>query len=388
MREFYFPDYDGGSTINLMSSIAKAFGGNTGHKELKILKSDELKSGNVVLFLIDGFGYEFLKKFGKDTIFERNLRGKMTTVFPSSTSAAITAINTGLTPQEHGMTGWHMHLKELGTQIIPLPFIYRLNRSSLSEAYDIKKLFRLRPFYNLIRKGKAYNVMPEAIAGSDFTLAISGKSKRLSYGSLDDCLRKVKKIAKLNGKRKFIFVYYPIHDDMSHDLGVHSKQVKKHFNNLAKKFEAFSDSLKKFNTKIIVAADHGEVDIKDPIYLDDHPKLRDMLVMPLCGEIRFAYAYVKSGKSKDFEKYVRTKFKKYCKLYKSEELIKKGVFGKFKIHDRFRDRIGDYVLIARRNYGIIDKLANNKDRKRHNVSDHGGLTKEELFVPLIFIDSE
>ena len=42
---------------------------------------------------------------------------------PPTTSAAITTFATGLAPQQHAVTGWFMHLKELGAVSTILPVV-------------------------------------------------------------------------------------------------------------------------------------------------------------------------------------------------------------------------------------------------------------------------
>ena len=48
------------------------------------------------------------------------------------------------------------------------------------------------------------------------------------------------------------------------------------------------------------------------------------------------------------------------------------------------DRVGDYVLIMKENYIIKDSLAGRKVER--NKGNHGGLSSQEMFVPLIVID--
>ena len=43
--------------------------------------------------------------------------------------------------------------------------------------------------------------------------------------------------------------------------------------------------------------------------------------------------------------------------------------------------IGDYVLIMKENYVLKDDLLNHKSH--NHLGSHGGISKEELFVPLI-----
>ncbi|MFW6040508.1 MAG: alkaline phosphatase family protein [Thermoplasmatota archaeon] len=100
------PDYNGGSIVNLMSSILKSLDFDPKYPPLNHLPSTSIcDTKNIVLILIDGLGYNYLNEKGKETIFLDNLEGKMTSVFPSSTASAIPSILTGLSPQQHGITG-------------------------------------------------------------------------------------------------------------------------------------------------------------------------------------------------------------------------------------------------------------------------------------------
>ena len=382
------PNYNEGSLVNLIASIEKALGRGSKYKPLNKLTPAELKdSKNVVLMLIDGLGYNFLMKNGKGTVFNENIKGKMTSVFPSSTSTAIPTLMTGLSPQEHGMTGWFMHLKEFGTQIIPLTYVPRIKGSSnLGKLTPIKEIFNIKPLSNRL-KVKPYLVQKNKILNSDFTVASAGKAKRTGYNKMGGYFRAIKKVINSNNQRKFIFAYYPEHDFLCHKNGSTSKKVLKHFKELIKKLALFLKSIDGTNTTVIITADHGITDVHKSkrINVRDHPKLKETLSMPLCGEHRFAYTYVKPSKQKEFEKYVKSKLKHCCDLYKSEELLKKGYFGLFNVHKEFKNRIGDYVLIMKDNYGIYDKLIYQK-KDHYHIGDHGGMSDEELYVPLIVIN--
>lgn len=383
----YKPEYQRRSILNLISSIGITLGYRSKYKPLRLLDSSDLKDAkNIVLIIIDGLGYEFLMKNGKGTIFNENIKGKMTTTFPSSTSAAIPSLMTGLSSQEHGMTGWYMYLKELGSSVIPLPFTPRLNNElKLGKLIDISKIFNIKPFVNNIN-AKPYLVQGNEILNSYFTIVAAGKSKRIGYNTMEGFFRAIKKIIFSNSRRKYIYAYYPEHDSLCHKYGSTNKKILNHFKKLNKKLVSFLKSIEGTNTILIITSDHGIIDVpaSKRIKLDDHPKLRETLILPLCGEHRFAYCYVKPSKEKEFVKYVKTKLKHCCNLYKSEDLLRRGYFGLFEIHERFRERIGDYVLIMKDNWGIYDKLVYQKKYSYH-IGDHGGLSKEELYVPLIFI---
>src|SRR5690606_2963232 len=99
----------------------------TGYAPCNDLPSAELSDHrNVVLIVLDGLGYEFLMRQDHGRFFRQHLRGRLTTVFPSTTASAVTSFLTGLAPQQHGLTGWHMYFKELGAVLSVLPGVPRL----------------------------------------------------------------------------------------------------------------------------------------------------------------------------------------------------------------------------------------------------------------------
>ena len=381
----YLPNYKDGSILNLTASIEKALGGKPKYKPLKILPPETLKdSTNIILLVIDGLGYEFLKKYGKNTTLKENIKGKITSIFPSSTSAAMTAIYTGQSANEHGISGWFTFLKEINQTIIPLPFIERVNRTLLKKSLKHQDFFKLNPLPNRI-KAKSYIINPKNIANSRFTKAVAGKAKRLSYKNSKDLFKIIKKAIKSSKKRKYILSYYSEYDTLCHKIGSKSKRTQKNLKNLDKNLKIFIKSIKNTNTTIIIIADHGSTDTPKSkvIYVQNHPKLEETLEILLCGEQRFAYCYIKPGKEKQFVNYIKTKLKNSCNLHKSQDLLKKKYFGLFKTHPKIKNRIGNYTLIMKDKYSIYDPP--DPKNKSHHISDHGGLSKDEMFVPLIVI---
>ena len=381
------PNYTGKGIINLISTIGQAVGYKSKYKTLDILSPSELKNyKNIVFMLVDGLGYEFLKKNGKGSFLNENLKGKIISTFPSSTSSVIPALHTITSPQEHGMTGWNMFIKELESVIISLPYMDRKENSSLSEVIDIKKVFNIKPFYDKIRR-KSYIVTKNVIINSDFSLATKGKSKTVGYDNLNGFFSSIRKTIKSGKERKYILAYWPDHDSLCHEHGSESKKVLKNFRNFDSSLKSFLKTIKGTDTVLVIASDHGIKDIpkSKKIDLKSHPKLRECLSIPLCGETRFAYCYVKPSKEKQFKNYIKTRLKHCCKLYKSEDLFKKGFFGLGKPHKNFFNRIGDYTLIMKDNYAIYDRPEYSKKHSTGHDGSHGGLSKEEMHIPLIVI---
>ncbi len=301
------PNYKDGSIVNLMSSIAGAFNGKTGYSELKILDSEKLKSKNIVLIVVDGLGYEYLKK--KKSVFNENLAGSMTSVFLSTTASAITSFLTGVAPQQHAFTGWYIFLKEIGVISRILPFNLRVGGPELSfYGVDIKDILEEKNFFKRI-KASCYSVIPEKIFESDFTNLTSEGSRKLGYRTMNGFFKQIKRAINHSKKRKYIYAYWSEFDSICHENGIGSRKCEKHFKELDKKMRRFLKSVEGTNTTVIVSADHGftNIDLKNWIWVDKHPKLKECLTMPLCGEGRVAFCYVKPSRVKEFEKYVSSK---------------------------------------------------------------------------------
>jgi len=386
-KDICLPNYKDGSIVNLMSSIARASGGRTPYSVLRDLSPRELKKyKNIVLVVIDGLGYNYLLKNGKGSVFNENLKGSMTSVFLPTTACAVTSFLTGVAPQQHAFTGWFVNLKEIGVVTKVLPFVPRVGGDILSkQGVEIKEILGEEAFTSKIKR-RSFVINPSEVFNSDFTKYTSKKAKRLSHRNLDGFFGHLKRVVRGKGK-KYVYAYWQEFDKNAHETGVGSKKTLNHFKKLDRGFKKFVKNLDK-DTILIVTSDHGFIDssLNKEIHLDDHPKLKECLSLPLCGEGRVAYCYVKLSKVKDFERYVHTRLRKYCWMYKSEELIKKNVFGLGKPNPKLFDRVGDYILVMKDNYIIRDKVLG--QGKKFHIGHHAGVSKDEMLVPLVVVKKD
>lgn len=376
------PDYEN-SIVNLMSSISNAYNKKHPYKKLKILDNYQLKkSKNIILLVIDGLGYEFLKNNFKESFLNKNTISKITSVFPSTTASAITTFKTALPPNQTAITGWFMNLKELGSVCAILPFTPRFGLIPIDLFnYNIKNIIDTKSFFSKINCNK-YIISETNINNSAYNNYFKNNAKLVNYNTLNGMFMQIKKTINKDKNKKYIYAYWSLFDSLSHHFGSNSKDVKKHFLALDKKIKSFTNSIKNTNTTLIITADHGFIDTNKNkvIWLEDYPKIKECLTMPLCGEPRVIYCYVKSNKTKEFEKLVKNKLNKFCNIYKSSDLIKKNYFGLFIENEKLIDRIGDYTLIMKENYILKDKLLDEK--KGFEIGNHGGISKEEMYVPL------
>ena len=375
------PDYGGGSLVNLMSSITAALGGHSPYQSLAALPPQALAGArHLVLLVIDGLGLNYL--LNHDGALRRHLHGQLTSVFPSTTASAIPTFLTGLAPQQHGLTGWNMYFREIGAVVAPLPFRVRTGRHALREAgVTPATLFGLTPLFDRLPL-PCHVVSPRNIVHSDFNVALSGRAQRHGYETLDELFALIAGLLRSDAP-SYVHAYWPQIDSLAHEYGIGSEPVAVAFAALDTAFEGLLDGVARSSSRIIVTADHGFIDSPpdQTIDLDDHPALRDTLLLPLCGEPRMAYAYVRAGRERQFEDYVRTRLADRVRFFRSEDVLQQGWLGPGEAHPGLRDRLGDYVLIPR-GQAILRDWLQGEERYTH-VGVHGGLSEAEMRVPLV-----
>jgi len=379
----YFPDYKGGSIVNLMSSIARACKGKTSYEPLKIMPQEELKKyKNIALVIVDALGYDYLIKKNKSFLFN-NLKGKMTSVVLPTTSCAITTFLTGEPPQQTAITGWYMHLKEIGAVTTILPFVPRAKGNFNEEKIKISEIIQQKGFFEKIKR-KSFVLSPEYINEGTFNKYLCKKAKLINTKDMRDFFRKLEKTIKEKG-RKYVYAYWGDFDMLCHEKGKEDKKVERHFKKLDINFKKLSKRIKGTNTILLVTADHGSIflPLNKRIFLDDHPKLKECLTLPMCGDAGVKYCYVHPSKAKEFEDYIRNNLSNICDVYKSQELIEKNLFGLGKPNPKLFDRLGDYILVMKNGNIIKETILGESDSK--HLGHHGGLSEEEMLVPLIVL---
>lgn len=374
-----YPDYTN-SIVNLTSSVLKAFDVNSLYCPLEEL--DGLKKYKNIIFInLDGLGFEYLQKYGQDSYLNQHCLKKLTSVFPSTTAAATTALETGVPAQQHGLTGWFTYLKELGIISTVLPFKPRYGGLTFpNNNIERKDIFTEKRIGDKIKQ-TSFIIYPDKIVDGK----VNKESKKIiAYKNFNSMFLQINKAVSSSNRRKYIYAYWDKFDYLCHVNGCDSKIVNEHFWKLDKKIASFVKSLKKTNSAVIITADHGLINTSPEkvIYIQDYPELYDMLTMPLCGEARLAYCYVHPDKALQFENYIKNNLNHCCEIYKSSELLDQGVFGLFQPHPKLKDRIGDYILVMKDNYIIKDFLMT--EEKKYHIGNHGGTSKEEMYVPLIF----
>lgn len=380
------PDYQGGGLVNLMSSLIQARGGRSAYPALTALPVSEITGiTNLVLLVIDGLGAEWLERRAPDGLLSRHRRAIMTSVFPPTTAAAIPTFLTGQAPQQHGLTGWYTYLRELGTVMAVLPGRPRYGGPDYREAgLDPAGLFEARPLFEQI-DASSHVLSPTRIAYSDFNRAYSRGADIRAADSLTAILRQARKIVRRRCGPQYLYLYWPELDRLGHEQGIEGPAAWAHLYEVERAIADFLDDIAGSDTLLLVTADHGQLDTtpSDRIELADHADLADCLALPLCGEPRAAFCYVRPDRIATFLELARGRFGPAAKVHASRDLIAAGLFGSGPVNRRLADRIGDYTLLMRGSYAITERLLT--EEPHTSIGVHGGLSTAELHIPLCLL---
>jgi hypothetical protein len=375
------PDYRGGSIVNLMASIMQAFGAASKiYPPLRGLPATTFATRNVVLLVIDGLGHDNLLELCGDGVLARHLRERITSVFPSTTATAVTTFLCGNAPQQHGITGWFTYFRELGTILAVLP--YRPRHGGSAPAVSARTLFDHTPVFDLL-DARCHMVVPNHIVSSDFNAAHLGAARPHGYVGLAGMLDTIVQIVREPGERQYVYAYWPELDRLGHERGIGSHEATAHLATIDAAFGAFLDRIEGTDTTVIVTADHGLIDSRPDRMIDigQHPELARTLLLPLCGERRAAYCYVRARRRAEFVDYVKARFEEHADAMESEYLIDSGYFGLGAAHARLQERVGDYTLLMKHNALVKDWVLG--EQRYAHVSVHGGVSAHEVYVPLI-----
>lgn len=380
MREIKLPDYNH-SILNSITSILKYYNVETNHTSLEILdKQLQHKYKNVVFLILDGMGEHILKNISPDGYFSNNKIDCITSVYPSTTTAALTTYYSGKPPYETGWIAWSQYFKEYGRSIDMLSHNESYKHDSLQGArIDVfKDLVKYTPIFEKIEqaspKVKVFELTP--------TYSEKRSKRSIRADTIEEIISNIEILCK-NEDEKFIFAYLDNPDGLLHKFGTKSEEVKKFIIETEIKIKAMCEKLGN-DTIVIISADHGHKDIEKSYSTIDFPEIQECLIMPASLESRALTFWVKENMKKEFEERFKKAFNDEFLLMTKQEFLDKNFLGYGQKHNKIDDFIGDYVAlsIAGSIIRLETFLAEGKPVKK---STHCGLTKEEMEVPLIVI---
>ncbi|WP_253272391.1 alkaline phosphatase family protein [Chromobacterium subtsugae] len=377
-----WPDYQGGSLLNLMQTLSSELGGpDLGHAPLRVDALDGIgRHRHVCLLLIDGLGDAQLRRLGPDSQLRARQRARIDSVFPPTTAAAVTTVLTGCAPAEHGLIGWHqLHGEEI---IAPLPLYVRHPAGSASAPQALADaLYRAPPLFDRLARPAAC-LLPDFIADSPCSRFHAGGSARLPYRGPADGFAQL--AARLRSPRPaFHYLYLPQLDTAMHEHGPAAPQAEILLAELDAGFERLLIEAAQRDAAVVAIADHGFVDAPAGQWLDldADAELYGMLARPLSGETRLAYCHLRPGSAARFIELARRRLGHACWAVPSQVLLDAQAFGPGPRHPDLARRCGEAVLIAKPGWNIRDTLPWEKPLRLAGV--HAGVHPDEMAIPLI-----
>jgi len=378
------PDYAGGGFLNLVASLVAARGGRPRHAPLAALPPEALAAPrNLVFLVVDGLGDRYLAANGRGGALLAARRDSISAVFPSTTASAITTSFTGLSPAEHGLTGWFTYFGEAGCVAAPLPMRVRGAEAPLAaRGVSAAQLFPGGSYLDAIAD-RALVVSWDAIIESDYNRHHCGRAERRAYGSLEGFVDQVVAAVQSGPERKFVYAYWWQFDAVAHRFGVASAKALGHFRDVDRAFGALLERLAGTDTLVVATADHGFVDSagNEALSLEDAPGLPALLRLPLCGERRIAWCHVQPGRVREFAARAADWLGERADVRPSLELLEEGWLGPGAPHPRIRERIGDMALVMRGSNTVKDKVYG--EAQFLHIGNHGGTSEDEMRIPLV-----
>jgi len=380
---FHLPDYPGGSILNLLSSIIHALGGASPHPRLKALDPRLFAGASRIVYLVlDGVGYNQLSRFmaagGGARFFARHPFERITTVFPSTTAAAVTTLSTGAAPAEHGVLSWHLHLHDLGLVGAVLPGTTLTGTPMTGDGFNLRRYLGLPSYLSSVRRHKRLLSF-----GNLGRSAYSNAGTRWNgYGAYKTLVGMERQIVRFARKGGVAYAYWPLYDTLCHRKGVQARETRLHLAEIDMSLGRLAGGLAGTGTLLLVTADHGVVDAPPSkrIELAAVPGLLDCLALLPSGDARQVSCFVRPGRVERFRDVVARHLGKACVCITGADLLESGLLGPGRQHPSLYGRVGDYVLLARDDYAF--RVTPSLGKPRVHKGNHGGLSSDEVYVPL------
>ncbi|MFZ2097135.1 MAG: alkaline phosphatase family protein [Anaerolineales bacterium] len=403
-KKFVYPDYQGGSILNLPASICQwlgtaPLGAPPLRSELSITNDTGIR--RVILVLVDALALHRLQRWMADgtapvwaRLAQQGLLAALTSVTPSTTSSALTTLWTGRSPAEHGVAGYELWLKEygvVGNMILHAPITFENDAGSLFRAG-----FNPEQFLNLPTLGahlashgiRSYALQHRSIIRSGLSQMFLKDVDVHGYLTPTELWVNLRHLVESNPRqRQYFWVYTGQIDHYSHyyhpddervvaEFGAFSRAFEQHF------LERLSPALRR-GTLVLLTADHGMIITQKSAQHDlrNHPDLSHLLHILPTGEHRLMYLFLKPGQTDLVHSYFNQAWPGQFLFLDPSKAIKKGLFGPGTPHPRLADRLGDLIVAAR---GDAYLWWANKENPL--IGQHGGLSADEMIVPFLSVE--
>ena len=355
---------------------------------------------NVVLLVVDGLGMNEWRRQGDAGLVRDLTRGgrvnEVTTVFPSTTAAALTTLATGLTPQEHALPEWFVYMKEVNSVVATLPFSFigDWGRETLKGRMRPRALFRGTTLFRRLNDAGVvtYSFINRSLVDSTYTTLVHRDSRVLPYSSSSDLTASLRRTVESARGPSFLYVYWSRVDSVEHEYGPNTDESELEAASISFLLHTgFIGRLSRQAAKrtlIIVTADHGQVrvDPEDTLYLNRYRsvtskfrKVGGKRITP-AGSPRDVFLHMEEESVDETQKVLSDRLAGSATVLKTEDAIRAGLFGLNTPSKKFRERVGDLLILPHGTGTVWYRGGRGYDLELRGL--HGGLSGEEMTVPL------
>ncbi len=402
--EFIHPNYQGQSILNIPNSICQILGAPPKTEIPALIPEilDPMGEGvdRVLLILMDALALHRFQAWIKNQpdsvwheLIQNGLLAPLTSITPSTTSAALTSYWTATAPRTHGIVGYETWLKEYGVvanTILHSPITFHGGGAGqLRQAgFSPETFLPVDPIGpHLAEHGvQAHAFQHYSIIHSGLSQMFFNDVEKHGTSTAVDMWVSVRQLWEQTAAEKlFTWAYWPEVDGLSHLHGPDDERIEAEFHAFSRAFEQqFLQKLtpaQKQNTLVILTADHGQVTtnkLDDHYDLRNHPDLTRRLHILPTGENRLAFLYIKPGQMEAVREYIERTWPNQFTLLDPAYALEKGLFGPGEKHPGIYDRTGDLVALARgRAFWWWGAKPN------PIIGRHGGMAEEEMIVPFL-----
>ncbi len=346
----------------------------------------------VVFVYLDAFGWAFLERHIAHPVFARarseGILLQLTAQFPSTTTAQVTTIHSGLTVAEHGLYEWHVYEPSLDRLITPLLFSFAGDgrRGTLTGIIDPDDVFPTQSVHRrLAESGVATSVvLPASIAAAAPNVALLRGTDVRSFDDPEAAFPVA--AAALAAGSRHAHVYVDTIDSLMHAVGPDDPLVE-----AATRLVLDAIAVAPFppGTLVLLTADHGmsPVDPGRTVYVNElWPELAGHLEFgadgkPLApaGSCRDLFLHVRDGHVEEVCAELGERLGGLADVVPVDELVTEGIFSD--PSPRLRERLASVAVLPRYGEAVYWHEPGRFDQHLHG--QHGGLSPQEMEIPLV-----
>ena len=171
----------------------------------------------VILLLVDAFGWRFFERYADRAPFlkrfvDHGMVAKLTSQFPSTTAAHVTAIHTGLPVGQSGVFEWFYYEPVLDALIAPLLFSFAgdEHRNTLKGAgADPAALYPAQTVYNELKQHEidSYVFQHSLFAHSPYTGQVTRGAQIKGFRTLPEAIVNLTQQVERQQRRSYYYLY-------------------------------------------------------------------------------------------------------------------------------------------------------------------------------------